>query len=401
VRIDIRPWAGVAGRRTPSGSIVAAYPRIADASWTLTGVRWEGRAVSSCAASTSPGVVLVAGAGGVIGRYAAQEYARTADWRVRSVSRRPPVEALPGVDHLAVDLADADGTAAAFTAARDTTRLVFAAYSERGDPDEQVMVNLALLRAALDGLRAVGAPLRHVTLYQGMKAYGAHLGPFKTPSDERDPRLLGPNFYYDQEDLLRERARADGWTWTVLRPEGVIGHTVGTPMNLLMALVAYAAICEETGVPLRFPGTTRAYDALYQVSDAELLARATVWAGSSSSAHGQIFNVTNGDVFRWRQLWPVLAEAFGLRVEEPQPIDLVAHMRGKAPIWEARVRRRGLRATPWPDLVDWRFGQFILGSEDDNISNTTKIRRAGFTECYDTLDRMGEWLRRLRDTHIV
>jgi hypothetical protein len=29
--------------------------------------------------------------------------------------------------------------------------------------------------------------------------------PFKTPAREDDPRYLGVNFYYDQEDLLRTR----------------------------------------------------------------------------------------------------------------------------------------------------------------------------------------------------
>ncbi|WP_320671074.1 SDR family oxidoreductase [Patulibacter defluvii] len=347
------------------------------------------------------GTVLVAGAGGVIGGYAAAEYARRDGWRVRAASRRPPVGPAQAVDHLAVDLLDADAAQAGLRGAADTTHLVFAAYAERLDPHEQVTVNLALLRNALDGLRCAGATLRHVTLYQGMKAYGAHLGPFETPTDERHPRLLGPNFYYDQEDLLRERAAEDGWAWTILRPEGVIGYTVGTPMNLLMALVAYAAICQETGVPLRFPGTARAYDALYQVSDAELLARATVWSGATAAAHGEIFNLTNGDVFRWRQLWPRLAEAFGLPVAEPQPLDLPTHMRGHGEAWRDRVRRRGLRETPWEQVVDWRFGQFILGSEHDNISNTTKIRRAGFTECYDTLDRLSEWFGRMLDERVV
>lgn len=350
-------------------------------------------------AGRKPGSVLVTGAGGVIGRYVAAEYARTPEWRLRTVSRRRPIAAAG--EHLPVDLSAAETATAGLRAAADTTHLVFGAYVERDDGEAQVRDNLALLRHTLDGLRAADAPLRHVTLYQGMKAYGAHLGPFETPTDERHPRLLGPNFYYDQEDLLRERAAADGWSWTILRPEGVIGHTVGTPMNLLMALVAYAAICAETNVPLRFPGTARAYETLYQVSDAELLARATRWAGGADAARGEIFNLTNGDVFRWRQLWPVLAGAFGLELAAPQPLDLVAHMRGKGPVWDERVRRRGLPATAWPDVVDWRFAAFILRSEHTNISNTTKLRRAGFVECYDTLDRMGEWFTRLQGQRIV
>ena len=69
----------------------------------------------------------------------------------------------------------------------------------------------------------------------------------------------------------REGKLAEGQV-TVFRPEGVIGYGVGNPMNLLMVIAVYASICRELGQPLRFPGSVAAYDAMYQVTDAELLA---------------------------------------------------------------------------------------------------------------------------------
>jgi hypothetical protein len=48
-----------------------------------------------------------------------------------------------------------------------------------------------------------------------------------------------------------------------------------------------ATISRELGIPLRFPGTPEAYRA-YQVSAADLLADATVWAGKSESAQDDI-----------------------------------------------------------------------------------------------------------------
>jgi hypothetical protein len=92
--------------------------------------------------------------------------------------------------------------------------------------------------------------LRHVTLYPGGKAYGCHLGPFKTPAREDDPRYLGVNFYYDQEDLLRTRQQRANWSWTVFRPEEVCGFAVGNPMNLSMVIAVYASISRELGLPL-------------------------------------------------------------------------------------------------------------------------------------------------------
>lgn len=102
-----------------------------------------------------------------------------------------------------------------------------------------------------------------------------HLGSFKTPAKESDPRLMGPNFYYSQEDTLRALASRAGFNLTVLRPDAVVGYAVGTAMNLLMCIAIYAVITRELGLPLRFPSTPRAYDALIPITDAELLAKAT------------------------------------------------------------------------------------------------------------------------------
>jgi integrase len=108
---------------------------------------------------------------------------------------------------------------------------------------------------------------------------------------------MSPNFYYDQEDFLRERQAGKDWSFTILRPEAVSGYAIGNPMNLIMAIGVYTAISKELGLPLRFPGPEGAYRALYQITSADILARATVWGGESSSAKDQIYNITNGDYF--------------------------------------------------------------------------------------------------------
>ena len=349
--------------------------------------------MSETSTGATNGSVLVTGAGGVIGAHAADEYARRPGWRVRGVSRRTPRK--PGWEHLAVDLGDPRAARDGLADAGDVTHLVFGAYAERPTAAELSEVNVGLLRHTLDGLAAAGAPLEHVTLYQGGKAYGAHMGFFNTPAKESDPRIVQPNFYYDQEDLLREVAAERGFRLTVLRPEGVIGYATGNPMNLLMVLAVYASICKALGQPLRFPGSLAAYDALYQVTDAELLARATVWAGREPRADGEIYNVTNGDQVRWRHVFPALAEHFGMPLADPQPISLVEHMADKGALWQRLVERHGLVDVAWEDLVGWAFGDFILHSGFDNVSSTIRVRQAGFGDCYDTQDRLLELVDRL------
>jgi nucleoside-diphosphate-sugar epimerase len=361
--------------------------------------RWPHDALRGHLVTAPDKTVLVAGVGGVIGRNVAAEYAKSGV-RVRGVSRRKVGD--EGWDHIAADLSDADDARRALAGTGDVTHLVFAAYTHRTVLAEQVAPNVALLRNTLDALRHNGANLRHVTLYQGNKAYGSHLGRFKTPAKETDARLLGPNFYYDQEDLLREEAERAGFDWTVLRPEAVIGFATGNPMNLLMVIAAYLAVTRELGLPLRFPGPQSVYDSvLYQMTDAQLLAQATMWAGDATSARGEIFNVTNGDTVRWRHVWTAIARHYSFELAEPMPISLTETMPTTAAVWEEIVARHGLIATPWSDLVDWSFGDFIFNSAFDNVSSTIKIRKAGFDGCLDSEDRMLELLDGLAERRVI
>jgi nucleoside-diphosphate-sugar epimerase len=344
----------------------------------------------------------VAGSGGVIGRNVIEHFVRTGI-RTLGVSRRAPDE-VAGWTHVAADLLEPAATARAFAEAGvgETTRLVFAAYAEQPHPADQIAVNVALLANTLDGLASAGAPIEHVTLYQGMKYYGAHLGDFATPAREDDPPLVVPNFYYDQEALLRERAEARGFDVTIFRPEGVMGYAQGTPMNLLMVIAAYVSICQELGIPLRFPGTRHAYDGiLYQMSDAELLARATSWAAETPAAHGEAFNLTNGDQVRWRQVFEAIAAHYGLPVAEPQPFRLAEQMPAYTQLWERMVATHGLQPTPWSTLVDWRFGDAIFGANSDNVSSTIKVRQAGFGDCFDTVSRTLELLDDLARRRVI
>src|SRR5260370_7075748 len=207
--------------------------------------------------------VLVAGAQGVIGRAAAEHFSKEADTTVYAVSRRPVV-GLENVHPISADLLDPADTRTKTAEVKDANHVAFGASVEKATPTERRSVNVALLRNLLDVVEESAPNLQHVTIYQGGKAYGADLGPFKTPAREDDPRLMSPNFYYDQEDHLRQRQQGKRWTFSILRPEAVCGYAVGNSMNLLTVIAVYAAISKELGLPLRFPGTEAAYRPLYQ-----------------------------------------------------------------------------------------------------------------------------------------
>ena len=177
----------------------------------------------------------------------------------------------------------------------------------------------------------------------------------------------------------------------------MLGVAFGNPMNLFMAIAVYAAITRELGLPLRFPGTPQAYGALTQATDAQLLARATEWAGTTSAADGEIYNVINGDQFRWHEFFPIVADAFNMRYAGVQPMKLADHMPDKEPVWNRIVERHGLRPIPYREMASWPFadGQFSTGY--DLVQSTIKIRQAGFADCVDTFARFGEIVTELRE----
>ena len=285
-----------------------------------------------CGARRSKNVVLVAGVHGVSGRAAATAWANTRDTKVYGLSRRN-ADLPEGVEGITVDLLDRQDVERKLGGLDGVTHLVFAAYIEKASASERCRVNVAILKHLVEVVEAASPALSHVTFYQGGKAYGSDLGPFKTPAREDDPRLMSPNFYYDQEDFLRRQQVGKSWHWTALRPEAIIGYATGNPMNLGVAIAVYATISKELGIPLRFPGSPEAYRALYQVSSADLLAAATVWAGVTPAARDEIFNITNGDQFRWQYMWPRIARMFEMEIAEPVPMPLlVLHDRQGRPV---------------------------------------------------------------------
>ena len=97
-----------------------------------------------------------------------------------------------------------------------------------------------------------------------------------------------------------------------LRPQTLCGFAPGTPMSLAPAIAVYAAISKELGLPLAFPGKPGAYASIYQVTESAHFANAALWAAGEPRCGLEAFNVTNGDYFRWQNLWPKLAAAFDM-----------------------------------------------------------------------------------------
>jgi nucleoside-diphosphate-sugar epimerase len=329
---------------------------------------------------------VVVGAMGVIGRKLIQHLEQLEDWDIVGLSRRGP-DFDTRAQFISVDLLDRVDAEAKLSGISDATHIFYAAYQARAVWAEHNAPNLAMLVNSVEPIAAASKGLRHVHLVQGNKIYGSHLGPFKTPALEDDPPHMLPNFYYDQQQWLSRERQGKDWTYSVLRPHSVCGFALGNPMNLSTVIAVYATISKELGLPLRFPGKPGAYNAVYQCVDSEILAKAMTWCGTAEGAADEVFNITNGDFFRWRNYWPKFAEYFDMPLGDVQTISLVEFMADKGPLWDEIKAKYGLADISYADIAAWPFADYVFGTDWDVMTDTLKIRMAGFHE-YQRSDEM-------------
>ncbi|MGK9252169.1 SDR family oxidoreductase [Paenibacillus humicus] len=345
-------------------------------------------------------VALVTGASGVIGRNLIEHLASLPDWEIIGVSRRGG-EPSARLRYIAADLLDPADSREKLGGLSGVTHIFYAAYQDRPTWAELVEPNVAMLVNTVDAVEAAAPALRHVSLMQGYKVYGAHLGPFKTPAKETDAYHMPPEFNVDQQQFLEERQIGKSWTWSAMRPSVVTGFALGNPMNLALVIAVYASISKELGIPLRFPGKPGAYGSLLEMTDAGLLARATVWAATDERCANQAFNIANGDLFRWDDMWPRIASYFGMEAAPPLPMSLSTVMADKEPLWNGMREKYGMEPHPYKEVSSWGFGDFVFSWDYDFFADSSKARRFGFHEFVDTEKRFKEIFDDLRLRRII
>jgi len=350
------------------------------------------------------GRALVVGVTGISGGNLAERL-MSGGWEVAGICRNPQ-DLDERIAPLAADLLDAEAVASAVRGTAPT-HVFYTTWSRCATEAENCDVNGRMLRNLLDAVAAEGT-VRHVALVTGLKHY---LGPFEayakvqpdTPFSEEQARLPYENFYYVQEDILFAAAERDGFTWTVHRPHTLIGWALGNAMNMGVTLAVYAAICRETGRPFRYPGSREQWEAVTDVTDAGLLAEHLVWASTTTAAENTALNIVNGDVFRWRRLWPRLAAA--LEVEpigfDGEPAPLEQQMSDAAEIWPEIVRKHGLRETDVDRLASWWHTDADLGRTIETFTDMGRSRRLGFDGVRDSESSFVDLFARLREARIV
>src|SRR5258708_36548544 len=183
---------------------------------------------------TAKRTALVTGASGLAGGYMLAHLLDKGGWDVVAVSSRKP--RIPGdYRHIAVDLLDPADCRTKPGLLTNFPHLFYLATTERPDPGETVSANANMFFNLVKTVEAASPVLEHVHLSQGTRWYGNHLGPYKTPTREDDPRHTPPNLYYNHPDFLDEPQKGKRCTWPFGRPHAFYGCPPGGRMNRNLA----------------------------------------------------------------------------------------------------------------------------------------------------------------------
>ena len=292
----------------------------------------------------------------------------------------------------------------------DITHVVYTAVYElpgliSGWSDlQQIDTNDQMLRNLMEPLLETN-PIAHCTLLQGTKAYGAAVGPMRVPGRESQSRVDHPNFYWRQEDYLKNKSANANFLFTILRPQLIVGPNHGVAMNLPPIVGAYAALRQAEGKAFNFPGGA---DWVWEAVDVRLVGDACVWAATHEVSHGETYNLTNGEVFSWRDMWPALAATLGVPLGPDEPLDIAEYMRTRGQLWDEIVAEHDLV----PHTLTQLLGEshhyanlcFNCGNEVSPAPafvSTVKIKQAGFTQTYNSEESFCYWLDDLARRRII
>ena len=360
--------------------------------------------------------IVIAGASGLVGGAALARFAQRDDWDVVAISRRPPLMPLGNATHISIDLGNREDCIRSARELSNVTHVVYAALNERSDDliagwtdPRQIALNEAMLINLMEPLLQGSPGFEHVSLIHGGKAYGVHLPDqkLKMPLHEGLPRHEGDNFYYRQQDYIAERQRGASWNWTIFRPGGIWGAAIGASMNSLLVLAVFASLLKEAGRGMPVPSGHSGYN---EPTDVDLIAEAVEWAGAAPTARNEIFNITNGDVLAWHDLFELAADILDMPLEAPRKFDIRDEVENLAHLWPAIVDRYGLSVSkdvhqllgtslqiasllstdfPPEDVLRW------------GLLSTIKIRQAGFPGCASSEESLRKYIGRYQDLGVI
>lgn len=201
-------------------------------------------------------------------------------------------------------------------------------------------------------------------------------------------------FYYDQYDLLMELSKDSSWTFSEIRPDGIVGFAPGSnAMNMAYGIAFYLTLYRETygaGAAVAFPGKPHGYRSTHSDTFQDILSRMEIFAALNRDKcpNGSSFNSADGETVTWEQVWPGICSYFGLVGTEPRDgqISMQEFVHEHHSTWNRLTEKHGLKRGLLENQ-NWGHTQFMLVDFDfDREYSLEKAHAVGFKESIATVD---------------
>ncbi|CAF1021594.1 unnamed protein product [Rotaria sp. Silwood1] len=177
-------------------------------------------------------------------------------------------------------------------------------------------------------------------------------------------------------------------------------------MNFAVTIALYATIQKELGQPLLFPGNRKAWNRISDHSTASNNARFQLWTVLNKNIRNETFNIANGDLVRYRDLWPKIESYFNIPHHEQilneneVQIKLAEYMPKNKDVWIRIAQRENLDEKAF-DYATWAFADGSLKSPNDRHGDLSKARQFGWTIEVNTFDGYIQCFDRLKQLKVI
>lgn len=217
------------------------------------------------------------------------------------------------------------------------------------------------------------------------------------PLREDLPRIPEPwasdIFYYTQYDALKKLSQGKSWTFSEVRPDGIVGFApTANAMNMAKGIGLYFTlhrVVHGAGAVVSFPGSELGYRATHTDTSQDVLSKMEIYAAVNPEkcGGGGVFNVADGQAVSWSQVWPRLCKYFGLVGQGPaaQPTSIQDFVKEHEDAWDVLGKEHCVDRSAVKEF-DWGFLEFMLVKCDfDREFDLSRSREVGFMEEIDTV----------------
>ncbi|WCJ17892.1 (S)-8-oxocitronellyl enol synthase [Euphorbia peplus] len=385
--------------------------------WTKGAIEAAEKKFETNAPNSYQSVALIIGVTGIIGNSLVEilplEDTPGGPWKVYGVARRarPIWQADHPIEYIQCNVSNEEETLEKLSTFTDITHIFYVAWASKATEAENCKINGCMLRNVLKAVIPNAEHLQHISIVTGIKQYCGpfelfgKMKPHECPWHEDLPRLDAINFYHTLEDILfYEASKKETLKWSIHRPGVIFGFSPSSLINIVSTLCVYATICKHQGLPLIFPGNRETWEGYWFVSDADLVAEQQIWAAVDPNAKNEAYNCCNGDVFRWKHLWKVLADQFKIEnygfEEDGTRLSLGEMMKNMGPVWDQIVVEKQLMLTEVEKVGAWWLAEItFIGA--NFFASMNKSKEHGFFGFRNTEKSFIHWIKKMKAHRIV